>query len=253
MKCPVCSYDNLPPGLNCTRCGARMPSAPGVSKGPPCAAGPAYRAGHPRRGPKNALIAVAVMGALALGSAWFAFREPLAMLIALSGRSATHSPDVPRAWAPPVALPSPARSSEVTSDTPPPAPVTSADGSPTAATPSNSGREVNASTEPAAWESPKTPLQPRRTILPKGSQVAAPLPAPAEPKPAPVVPAPTPLATPPRPVDRWQQMASDMVNCPRENVFSRAVCEESIRLRYCEGYWGSVPECPFGRQADHGQ
>lgn len=253
MKCPVCSYDNRPPGSNCTRCGARMPSAPGALKGATRRAEPAYLADRSRRGPTIALIVVTLLGALALGTTWFAFREPLTALIAMSGRSATPSPEVPRAPASPVAVQSAFTASEVTSDTTRPSPgqTTAADEPSTAAMPANSAREVNGLVEPAVVESPKPPLKPRRTTAPKASQVAEP--APAEPEPASATPPPPPPAPPPRPVDRWQQMASDIVNCPHENVFSRALCEQRVRLRYCEGYWGGAPECPSGRQADQGQ
>jgi len=82
---------------------------------------------------------------------------------------------------------------------------------------------------------------------------AKPVPSQADPEPLPATSAPLPPPPPPRPVDRWQQMANDIAACPRDNVFARAACEQRVRLRYCEGYWGGVPERPFGRQADHGQ
>jgi len=83
--------------------------------------------------------------------------------------------------------------------------------------------------------------------------VAAPRPAPA-PKtsspptaaaPAPV--APPPSATPPTQVasaDVWSQMREEMSRCSSSSVIPRIQCERRIRARYCDGHWGTVPDCP---------
>jgi hypothetical protein len=39
--------------------------------------------------------------------------------------------------------------------------------------------------------------------------------------------------------------------CPA-GFLGRVVCEQKVRLQYCEGQWGKVPQCPGGPNADHG-
>ncbi len=63
--------------------------------------------------------------------------------------------------------------------------------------------------------------------------------APPEPASAPV---PVPRA-PPAP-DRWQQMGDALAQCDREGGFTGFICDQRVRLRSCEGYWGRVPQCP---------
>jgi hypothetical protein len=95
---------------------------------------------------------------------------------------------------------------------------------------------------------PGTPK--RATPAPK--VVAAPPPqAPAEveivkPPPAPAPPAPKPQVR----IDPWQQMSEAIARCPAE-FLGRVVCEQKVRLQYCEGQWGKVPQCPGGPSADH--
>lgn len=73
-------------------------------------------------------------------------------------------------------------------------------------------------------------------------------PAPADPVVVAAVPAP---ATPPAAnADRWAQMKAELAQCSGSSVLGLQ-CERRVRVRYCEGYWGSVPECSTGR-TDHG-
>ena len=51
-------------------------------------------------------------------------------------------------------------------------------------------------------------------------------------------------------VDPWQQMSEAIGRCPAE-FLGRVVCEQKVRLQYCEGQWGKVPQCPGGPSADH--
>lgn len=66
---------------------------------------------------------------------------------------------------------------------------------------------------------------------------------------------PAPAAVPQEPIvpDRWQSMQEDIARCPRENFFTGALCEQRVRLRYCDGYWGSVPHCWGGVRLDGGR
>jgi hypothetical protein len=66
----------------------------------------------------------------------------------------------------------------------------------------------------------------------------------AQPAPAPPVP------QPPVRVDPWQQMSQAIGRCPAE-FLGRVVCEQKVRLQYCEGQWGKAPQCPGGPSVDH--
>jgi hypothetical protein len=43
--------------------------------------------------------------------------------------------------------------------------------------------------------------------------------------------------------DRWETMNGALANCSRENFLAGVVCTERVRLQYCEGFWGQVPQC----------
>jgi hypothetical protein len=73
--------------------------------------------------------------------------------------------------------------------------------------------------------------------------------APAKAPPVVVAAAPAPAPEP----DRWQMYADAMGRCGREDFFKRFACEQRTRSRYCEGYWGKVPQCPAAPTTDHGQ
>lgn len=67
----------------------------------------------------------------------------------------------------------------------------------------------------------------------------------------PAPPAPPAAAPKPAPrIDTWQQMAEAIGRCP-EGFLGRVVCEQRVRLQYCEGHWGQVPQCPGGPNVDH--
>ena len=42
---------------------------------------------------------------------------------------------------------------------------------------------------------------------------------------------------------RWDALNAAMARCTREGLLASIVCSERARLQYCEGYWGSVPQC----------
>ena len=82
--------------------------------------------------------------------------------------------------------------------------------------------------------------------------VVAPVEPPAEVevvRPAPAALAPIPPAPAAR-VDPWQQMAAAIGRCP-DSFLERVICEQRIRLQYCDGHWGQVAQCPGGPSADH--
>jgi hypothetical protein len=47
--------------------------------------------------------------------------------------------------------------------------------------------------------------------------------------------------------------ADDIARCRKEDFLHRFVCEQRSRARYCDGYWGKVPQCPSAPTTDHGQ
>lgn len=98
----------------------------------------------------------------------------------------------------------------------------------------------------AAARKPPTPVE---------APVLVPSEAPAAPKAEPVAAAPR--APAPRvveaPRDPLQAMNEGLARCAREDFFSRAGCEQKLRLQYCGNYWGTVPQCPIGPATDHGQ
>jgi len=75
--------------------------------------------------------------------------------------------------------------------------------------------------------SPATPVTPAPAPAARPAPAAAPEPAPA----APVQ-------------DRWAQMGEELQRCQKESLFSRIVCDQKVRLRFCDGYWGKVSQCP---------
>jgi hypothetical protein len=50
---------------------------------------------------------------------------------------------------------------------------------------------------------------------------------------------------PPRPVpDPWQNMRDALASCDREGGLGGFICGQKVRVQYCDGYWGKVPQCP---------
>lgn len=87
---------------------------------------------------------------------------------------------------------------------------------------------------------------------------------PSKPAPAPVASAATPAASEPAPVvaaapkpapviDRWTRMSDELSRCTREDFIARVICDQRVRLRYCDGYWGKVTQCPGNPAPERGQ
>jgi hypothetical protein len=57
----------------------------------------------------------------------------------------------------------------------------------------------------------------------------------------------------PKPVpDRWQRLGDSLARCPANDVVARTVCQETLRLEQCEGYWGRVAPCPARPEREYG-
>ncbi len=84
-----------------------------------------------------------------------------------------------------------------------------------------------------------------------GAATAAPKPAAQAvggvPPAASVPAAATPAVAPSANAERWAQMTDDMSRCSSDSLIPRQQCERRIRARYCDGWWGTVPECPGSR------
>ena len=50
--------------------------------------------------------------------------------------------------------------------------------------------------------------------------------------------------------DRLQALDDALAQCGG-NFIERIVCGPRARFRYCDGYWGRVPQCPSGAVADN--
>lgn len=53
--------------------------------------------------------------------------------------------------------------------------------------------------------------------------------------------------------DHWQRMAAAIRSCNGREFLGGLLCEQKVRIEYCEGWWGRAAECPNGLANDHGQ
>lgn len=102
---------------------------------------------------------------------------------------------------------------------------------------------------PAPAKAPSVPVvtaqAPTEALSPFGPVTS---PAPVEP-----APAPRPVVREAPPPDRGQVISAAFAQCPRDNLIATAVCEQGVRIKYCDGYWGVLAQCPAGRANDYGQ
>jgi hypothetical protein len=83
-------------------------------------------------------------------------------------------------------------------------------------------------------------------------------PADAQPSTVPAAPlarAPATTVAPaaPRVGDRWAQQNAELARCTREDFIARVICGQRARFRHCDGYWGTVPQCPGNPAPERGQ
>ena len=111
-------------------------------------------------------------------------------------------------------------------------------------------RNVDARTLPSTVTEPRAVAHAQPIPLPTASTT---LPAAAvePPTPAPIVvaQAAAPRAAPP---DRWQRLADALARCAAADLIARTMCQESLRLEHCEGFWGRVAACPARPERDYG-
>jgi uncharacterized membrane protein len=87
---------------------------------------------------------------------------------------------------------------------------------------------------PAGEAAPPTPPAPPAKPAPKTTVAAAPAAAAVQ-------------------RNHWEQYEDAIALCKREDFFKRIGCELSTRNKYCQGYWGQVPQCPEATPRDRGQ
>jgi hypothetical protein len=126
--------------------------------------------------------------------------------------------------------------------------------SPEGVPPENSGA-TGATPASEAGAAPAAPAAKAKPVHPK------PAPKPATPPVAPRASAPAaaaPMApaavAPAPPKDRWAQMLDAIASqCGKETFLNKVICEQKVRIQYCDGYWGKVSQCPMGmRDPDKG-
>lgn len=54
---------------------------------------------------------------------------------------------------------------------------------------------------------------------------------------------PAPAPPPPPAPDRWQTMRDAQAQCDRQGVIDGLICGQRVKMQYCDGYWGKVPQC----------
>ena len=246
---------------------AARPVAP-ISPVPPAAtappATPASAAPNASRPGVIAGVAVALLIVLGAGG-YFGYRM---LAGGGEGRQATAAVEPPQSEAPtapsepakeaaaPPATEPPAAAA-ATQETPQPTAMAKQPGAP-AATPAGSPSVAVRETPGETGQEPGTPRKaakaPSKAVAEPGvpgsestSKAAAPAKAPATK--APVVASTAASAQ----TDRWQMFAEALAACAKEQLFGRFVCEQRARGRFCEGYWGKVPQCPSAAPIDHGQ
>ncbi|MGE5171230.1 MAG: hypothetical protein ACM3JC_12780 [Rudaea sp.] len=209
---------------------------------------PAYAGGPHRRGLAIALIAAAVVvAAIAWGIAlWRSSSQAIAPSDEAASAARSEAPVPSQALSPP---PEPAAAA-------PPAPESAA---PAAEAPASPQAAQPATEPPVQIEPLPARAAPARRPAPKEAparHTEAPAPPPASATAAAPVAPPAAAAAQPAPsrvADRWQRMEDEMSRCTREDFITRVICGQRVRFRYCDGYWGKVPQCPGSPSPERGQ
>jgi hypothetical protein len=202
---------------------------------------PAYNADTKKAG--MVVIVIGIVGLLAVGSylGYKFFGGPTGMKDTLT-----------RVEAPPPSQPSPAPTSAGSSAIPPTIPAETSKGPEEKSVPpaANEAKSRAAQAEEGKTPSPVPPKSESKTGPKSASNRPAANPVvttPSVPATAPQIAAhpAAPVATAASPaVDRWTQFAEELHRCQSETFLSRVVCDQRVRIRYCDGYWGKVAQCP---------
>lgn len=99
-------------------------------------------------------------------------------------------------------------------------------------------RSTRRQSDKAHQPAPAPPPRPTEPVAPRPPELAA-----VAPQPPPTSPV----------VDRWTRMRDELSRCTREDFIARVICDQRVRFRYCDGYWGKVTQCPGNPAPDTGQ
>ena len=222
---------------------------------------PAYADAPRRRGLAIAVVAglVAVAIVVVGAVAWRMSGEAQSVMTANAPAEAATRPGPAQAAAPPPEQPAASTSGAAPApESPPgttaePAPPEAAQPAPSTPAASPAGSDVPVEIKPL----PPHPAVASRPVHRAQPPKPAPTPAeaaqasepPSEPVTPKVVQAPPPVhraaaPTATRAVDRWQRLDDELSRCTREDFITRVICGQRVRFRYCDGYWGKVPQCP---------
>ena len=249
----------------------RRPTEGGNAANSDAPARPAYADAPPRRGIAVALLACLVVVAIGVGAYAYWRTEHAQGDVSASAPAPTAEPPASAAASTAPAT-SPAESptqapAEPSAQAAPASPEAASPATP--ASPTEAAQPASAEPSAGATNAPVEikPLPPRSSGRPpRHAQPAGPAQEPAT-KAGPPAEAPAHAeesraqahvraaasAAPPV-ADRWQRLDEALAQCTRTDFISRVICGQRARFRYCDGYWGKVPQCPGNASTnDHGQ
>ncbi|HET7260534.1 MAG TPA: hypothetical protein VFK60_01735 [Casimicrobiaceae bacterium] len=228
MNCASCGAENAADARYCARCGAEQPRA----------------APRRARGATIAIVASCVVVLLAgyggwklMTGAWSGSEAPVPQPKVVQVPAGNVPPPTDQSAAPlppPSALPA---GDDVAPES------ASAASSATAASAASAPSGARATTGPRVIT--PTPAQRPRSAARAHAEASAKAPAKAPvPAAAPVERMATAAPSAPQADDHWTKMNDDLSRCTREDFINRVICDQRVRIRYCDGYWGKVAQCP---------
>jgi hypothetical protein len=84
-----------------------------------------------------------------------------------------------------------------------------------------------------------------------GTAHRSPDPASRPDEPPPITLASAPSRQPVSSADRWKGLANAVAKCGEKGGFAGMICEQKVRIEYCEGAWEQVPECSRPQRDQH--
>ena len=213
MECPHCGAKNAFRARFCRRCAQRLEQTPAADS--PAAA--SAEDGNPTAsaGSNNVFLIVALLLLVAFG--WYFLRPE-------------KSPSPPASEPPYLSTP--------LASGPQPAAQTATSAMPAPAMESTIKRE-----SPAAASPPAPSAKPVSKAKPKTRPLAKQAPEKAEPVPESPLSEPAPLPVVPPPAAK-PSMAAELEACNTRVFLGKAICVERVRWKFCQGRWGTTPECP---------
>ncbi len=279
MNCAICGKDNQPGTRFCVHCGAALAAAPagavlttGVSSAARPGTPPAAPVPPPRPAPPPPSVTATLPRPVAPAPSVPAYDVApkklnviflllgLAALVGVGGYIGYKVFGVPtdvrdtlsKGEAPPLMPPTTAAPSNATGEMARPAEDKTTAPPVASPAPPASPPEADKSPPDTTPKVEAKPAPPKSSAAPKDARPPASTPT-TQPLSAAQAPAPRAAGagnaasevTPPA-QDRWAQMGDELRQCQRESFLSRVVCDQRVRLRFCDGYWGKVAQCPGG-------